>query len=30
MLWHVVPFLETGNGLPWVLAQSAQAFLLRA
>jgi len=28
-VWHVVPFLETGNGLPWVLAQCAQAFLLR-
>jgi uncharacterized protein len=27
--WHIVPFLETGNGLPWVLAQCAQAFLLR-
>jgi hypothetical protein len=24
-----VPFIETGNGLPWVLAQCAQAFLMR-
>ena len=27
--WHIVPFIETGNGLPWVLAQCAQAFLMR-
>jgi uncharacterized protein len=29
VVWHAVPFLETGNSLPWVLAQCAQAFLLR-
>jgi uncharacterized protein len=27
--WHAIPFVETGNGPPWVLAQCAQAFLLR-
>jgi Type II CAAX prenyl endopeptidase Rce1-like len=29
VVWPIVPFLETGHSVPWVLAQCAQAFLLR-